>query len=281
MRRAALNGSAARACRPPEVDAELLLGHVLGVSRGDGCRRSPCPADAAAGRRRTLSPELVDRRAAREPLQHLTGRRGRSAPSSSRSGPASSCRDPRPSRSPRSPSTRCAPIPAAGADRRRPRHGQRRDRARPRRRGAARARDRRRELPRGVPLDPREPRRTGLANAAPRLRRPRRCAARARRPGLRRRVNPPYIPAGAIPRDPEVRLHDPAAALYGGEDGLDVIRVVSRTALACCAPAAPSCSSTASCRAPSARPARRRRLARRRNVPDLSGRPRATSALRP
>src|SRR4051812_3517800 len=29
--------------------------------------------------------------------------------------------------------------------------------------------------------------------------------------------NPPYIPLGAIPRDPEVRLYDPAAALYSGE----------------------------------------------------------------
>ena len=44
--------------------------------------------------------------------------------------------------------------------------------------------------------------------------------------------NPPYIPVDAIPRDPEVRLFDPAAALYGGEDGLDVVRDVSRRALA-------------------------------------------------
>ena len=43
--------------------------------------------------------------------------------------------------------------------------------------------------------------------------------------------NPPYIPADAIPRDPEVRLFDPAHALYGGTDGLDVVRHVSRTAL--------------------------------------------------
>ena len=42
--------------------------------------------------------------------------------------------------------------------------------------------------------------------------------------------NPPYIPLGAIPRDPEVRLFDPEHALYGGEDGLDVVRQVSRTA---------------------------------------------------
>lgn len=43
--------------------------------------------------------------------------------------------------------------------------------------------------------------------------------------------NPPYIPVDAIPRDPEVRLFDPAHALYGGPDGLDVVRQVSRAAL--------------------------------------------------
>jgi release factor glutamine methyltransferase len=42
--------------------------------------------------------------------------------------------------------------------------------------------------------------------------------------------NPPYIPAAAIPRDVEVHLHDPDLALYGGEDGLDVIRLVSASA---------------------------------------------------
>lgn len=42
--------------------------------------------------------------------------------------------------------------------------------------------------------------------------------------------NPPYIPAAAIPRDPEVRLYDPPAALYGGEDGLDVVRALLTTA---------------------------------------------------
>lgn len=42
--------------------------------------------------------------------------------------------------------------------------------------------------------------------------------------------NPPYIPDDAVPRDPEVRLHDPAMALYGGPDGLDVVRVISRRA---------------------------------------------------
>jgi len=43
--------------------------------------------------------------------------------------------------------------------------------------------------------------------------------------------NPPYVPDGAIPRDPEVRQWDPPSALYGGEDGLDVVRVLSEVGL--------------------------------------------------
>lgn len=43
--------------------------------------------------------------------------------------------------------------------------------------------------------------------------------------------NPPYVPDEAIPRDPEVRFFDPPEALYGGPDGLDVVRVLSRTGL--------------------------------------------------
>jgi release factor glutamine methyltransferase len=42
--------------------------------------------------------------------------------------------------------------------------------------------------------------------------------------------NPPYVPLGMVPRDPEVRLHDPSLALYGGDDGLDVVRALSLTA---------------------------------------------------
>jgi release factor glutamine methyltransferase len=35
--------------------------------------------------------------------------------------------------------------------------------------------------------------------------------------------NPPYIPVGAVPNDPEVRDHDPEVALYGGSaDGLRI-----------------------------------------------------------
>ncbi len=43
--------------------------------------------------------------------------------------------------------------------------------------------------------------------------------------------NPPYVPDDAIPRDPEVRRFDPPAALYGGADGLDAVRVLSRVGL--------------------------------------------------
>ncbi|WP_446664533.1 peptide chain release factor N(5)-glutamine methyltransferase [Flexivirga sp. B27] len=43
--------------------------------------------------------------------------------------------------------------------------------------------------------------------------------------------NPPYIPVGMVPIDPEVRDHDPEAALYGGsDDGLRIPLEVARRA---------------------------------------------------
>ena len=44
--------------------------------------------------------------------------------------------------------------------------------------------------------------------------------------------NPPYIPLGAVPNDPEVRDHDPEVALYGGsDDGLRIpLQVAARAA---------------------------------------------------
>ncbi|PVU83646.1 peptide chain release factor N(5)-glutamine methyltransferase [Cellulomonas sp. WB94] len=43
--------------------------------------------------------------------------------------------------------------------------------------------------------------------------------------------NPPYVPTGAIPVDPEVAKHDPAVALYGlGQDGLEVPRGIAAAA---------------------------------------------------
>lgn len=44
--------------------------------------------------------------------------------------------------------------------------------------------------------------------------------------------NPPYVPTDAVPRDPEVAEHDPSEALFGGPDGLEVLRaVIARAAL--------------------------------------------------
>lgn len=43
-------------------------------------------------------------------------------------------------------------------------------------------------------------------------------------------ANPPYVPLGAHIRDPEVVEHDPAAALWSGDDGLDAMRVLEWTA---------------------------------------------------
>jgi release factor glutamine methyltransferase len=51
------------------VDAELLLAHVLGVSRTALLTRDELPDDAAA-----RFADLLDQRADRVPLQHLTGR---------------------------------------------------------------------------------------------------------------------------------------------------------------------------------------------------------------
>lgn len=48
--------------------------------------------------------------------------------------------------------------------------------------------------------------------------------------------NPPYIPVDALPQDPEVRLFDPELALYGGADGLDVVRVLDGVAHRLCQP---------------------------------------------
>ncbi len=45
--------------------------------------------------------------------------------------------------------------------------------------------------------------------------------------------NPPYIPPNAIPREAEVREHDPQMALYGlGEDGLQIPRAITAEAMA-------------------------------------------------
>ncbi|MCY7373499.1 MAG: peptide chain release factor N(5)-glutamine methyltransferase [Spirochaetaceae bacterium] len=42
--------------------------------------------------------------------------------------------------------------------------------------------------------------------------------------------NPPYIPVGASVRDPEVAQFDPSMALWSGSDGLDAVRTVEQVA---------------------------------------------------
>lgn len=42
--------------------------------------------------------------------------------------------------------------------------------------------------------------------------------------------NPPYIPEKMAPKEIEVKDHDPSIALYGGKDGLEIVRVVVQKA---------------------------------------------------
>ena len=56
----------------PRVDAELLLAHVLGLDRGALLARVFAGAVAEPAQAAAFE-ELVGRRAAREPVQHLTG----------------------------------------------------------------------------------------------------------------------------------------------------------------------------------------------------------------
>src|SRR3954469_18488861 len=95
--------------------------------------------------------------------------------------------------------------------------------------------------------------------------------------------NPPYIPPDAVPLDPEVRDHDPQLALYGGgEDGLDALRAVERTARRLLRPGGLLLVEHADSQGESA-PAVLRATAAWRDVtdvPDLNGRPRYVQARR-
>ncbi len=214
----------------PEVDAELLIGHVLGLSRGALHARMVVGGEAGEADAAALA-GLVARRAGREPLQHITGR----APFRSlelQVGPGVFV--PRPETE----QVAQLAIDALGA--------------------AAES------APIGVDLGAG----TGaialaLATEVPHARVwaveksaeafvwTRRNVAEVGAPNLELvfgdladalpeldgRVavvvsNPPYVPLRELPRDPEVRRHDPETALYGGADGLDVVRVLSRRAFA-------------------------------------------------
>jgi release factor glutamine methyltransferase len=213
----------------PDVDAELLLAHVLdlgrGVLRARAVTRSPVsPADAAA------FAEAVRRRAAREPLQHITGTAafrsmqlqvgpGVFVPRPETEGVAQLAVDALRAAHDDAPvavdlGTGSGAIALAMAT----------------------------EVPRSsvvaVELSPdaavwtrRNIAAVGAGNV--RLVEGHLAHALPELDGLVSVVasNPPYIPVGMVPRDPEVRLHDPALALYGGADGLDVVRDLSATAL--------------------------------------------------
>ena len=228
LRREAIDALAAAGVPGPEVDADLLIGHVLGLSRGGVqaralTRTAVDEADARAIR------AAIGRRAAREPLQHITGL----APFRSLElvvGPGVFTPRPEtefvvqfaidalalvPSPEPLavdlgSGSGAIALAMAMEVPHARVVAVEKSPDALPwtarniERHGAGRVR-----LVEG-----------DLADALPEL------------DGLVDVVasNPPYIPLDAVPRDPEVRLFDPAMALYSGEDGLDAVRALSRTA---------------------------------------------------
>ncbi|WP_460776302.1 peptide chain release factor N(5)-glutamine methyltransferase [Microbacterium sp. GXF7504] len=219
-------GELARAGVPdPQVDAELLLAHVLGLSRG-GLQAAMLRGDRVAPERLAGFAELVVRRASREPLQHLTGVApfrhlelkvgpGVFVPRPETEMVAQLAIDgliasPTPEPVAVDLGTGSGAIALALAT----------------------------EVPHArVHAAENSPEAfvwtrqnfdevgapnahlafTDLAHAFPEL------------DGTVAVVvsNPPYVPDAAIPRDPEVRLFDPPQALYGGEDGLDVIRVLS------------------------------------------------------
>ena len=214
----------------PEADAELLIGHVLGLTRGQV--QAKAVTDAGVGPDDTVAViEVVERRAAREPLQHITGRAafrsldlavgpGVFVPRPETETVAQVAIDALMAVASPSPlavdlGTGSGAIALALAT----------------------------EVPHASVV--------GVENSAPAFVWTKQNAREIGAPNLRLVFadladavtdldgtvdvvvsNPPYIPLGAVPRDPEVRLHDPEHALYGGPDGLDVVRAVSTRALA-------------------------------------------------
>ena len=98
-------------------------------------------------------------------------------------------------------------------------------------------------------------------------------------------ANPPYIPLDAWESvAPEVRDHDPALALWSGDDGLDAIRAVERTAWRLLKPGGfvgVEHAEAQSEGAPAVFSQSEHRWRDVRDNPDLAGRPRFTTALKP
>jgi release factor glutamine methyltransferase len=213
----------------PRVDAELLIGHVLELNRGQV--QSKAVTEAAISQSDdTLIAELVARRAAREPLQHITGR----APFRSLNlavGPGVFV--PRPE---------TEQVVQFAIDALRATASEQPIGVDLGTGSGAIALAMATEVPHarvyGVEVSPlafvwtkQNFRESGAANATPIF-----TDLAVALPELNGTVsvvisNPPYIPRAAIPRDPEVRLFDPEIALYGGDDGLDVVHQVSATAV--------------------------------------------------
>ena len=95
--------------------------------------------------------------------------------------------------------------------------------------------------------------------------------------------NPPYIPVGMVPVDPEVRDHDPDLALYGGSaDGLSIPLAVAARAAALLKPGGVLVMEHADTQGQSL-PAALARTGLWHDIADhedLTGRPRATVAVR-
>lgn len=210
----------------PVVDAELLLGSVLSRSRGE-IQLARVMGEKVSGDDREAFVHLVRRRMKREPLQHITGR----APFRHMElevGPGVFV--PRPETELAAEIGIAALRSSAGAEPLGVDLGTG---------SGALALSLATEVPHAqvYAVERSEEARTwaarNIARIAPRVR----LVAGDFRDALSELdgavdvivTNPPYVPLAAVPRDPEVRFFDPAAALYSGEDGLDDIRVLSVT----------------------------------------------------
>lgn len=212
----------------PQADAELLIGHQLGLSRG-AVQAKAVTGAAIGAEDSTAIEKLVERRSAREPLQHITGRAafrsielavgpGVFVPRPETEGVAGLAIDAL--RAYENPQPIAVDLGTGSG---------------------AIALAMAHEVPHarvfGVEVSPyafayakQNFRSIAPLNATPVF-----IDLAAALPELGGTVsvvtsNPPYIPAAAIPRDPEVRLFDPEIALYGGDDGMDVMHQVSATA---------------------------------------------------
>ena len=212
----------------PRADGELLISHVLGISRG-AVQAKAITGEVLGAEDLIAVTELIERRAAREPLQHITGRApfrsielavgpGVFVPRPETEGVAGIAIDAL--RSAASPQPIAVDLgTGSGAI------------------ALAMAHEVPNAVVYGVEVSPLAFvwTKQNFRSIAPDNARPVFIDLAVALPELNGTVavvasNPPYIPLGAIPRDPEVRLFDPELALYGGEDGLDVVRQVSQTA---------------------------------------------------